>query len=447
MKIKKLLEEHSALVAQRKAFAQEARTIHDKRDAGTLTPEEETRWSELCDKTERLELDIAAKQKECENEARMLKAEQDAVIDVGELTAADVRDSEPETPDEKKNAELRYKIMEDYIRGKITMPEIRRHENPAVRSMFASDGGQTGLEIGVRDMIRQIAHRRREQRATLVKSTDVVGPNIFAGMIRLRQHFDGVRQAGANVITTPHGNPMTFNRYPVPTKAVIVGEGATATTNNAPSKTVITLGAFMYRSGWYTVSFEMLDDAAYDVMGMFADFAEESIGRGIAEHFTTGAGTTEPQGIMTGATVGKTAASPTVLLWGECQDLFRSVDPAYRAMGGTWMANDATFGEMKKMKDDVGRPIWTNAFGSTPELIDGYPHQINNEVATIAASAKVLAFGDYRSAYAIRDVSGMRVLRTDDKFADDGEVGLQAYGRHDGAVINAAAVKTLQMSA
>jgi hypothetical protein len=56
----------------------------------------------------------------------------------------------------------------------------------------------------------------------------------------------------------------------------------------------------------------------------------ERIGRGTNQHFTTGTGSSQPQGIVTGATTGVTAAGVAAITADELIDLVHSVDPAYR---------------------------------------------------------------------------------------------------------------------
>ena len=56
----------------------------------------------------------------------------------------------------------------------------------------------------------------------------------------------------------------------------------------------------------------------------------ERLGRIHNQHFTTGTGSSQPEGIVTGATSGVTAASATAFTADELIDLQHSVDPAYR---------------------------------------------------------------------------------------------------------------------
>lgn len=438
MKVKQLQEEMAALLETRRSIASQARDIMDR----SADPKEgdEARHTELCDKSDRLEADITEKQNEIIAELRTLEAEKEIQIPGLGINPEDVQGDDlggDENRAGNTKRQDRISMLDSFLRGHVSAMEIRRDEREHIKNLLHAEGG-LGLRSG---------ELLAERRASLTKGSDVVGVQPFGGLVLERQDFDGVRKAGANVITTTGGNRMTYNRYPTAAKAVIVAEGVSNTTDSTPAKTAINLDVFMYRSLWHTVTFEMLDDADYDVLGTFTDFVEESIGRGIAEHFTTGSGSGQPQGIMTGATVGVTAAAQAAITADEIEDLYRSVDPAYR-IRAAWMAADGTVGAIKKLKDSQGRHLWTAAFGATPELINGHRVQVNNECAALAASAKTVAFGDFNLAYVIRDVSGMRIIRDESKeFTNEGKIGMQAFARHGGVVLNPAAVKTLQQAA
>ena len=68
----------------------------------------------------------------------------------------------------------------------------------------------------------------------------------------------------------------------------------------------------------------------------------------------------EPQGVVTGSTLGKTAAGVATITADELIDLFHSIDPAYRQSPRfRWMFNDATLKAIRKLKDGDGNYLWT----------------------------------------------------------------------------------------
>lgn len=81
-----------------------------------------------------------------------------------------------------------------------------------------------------------------------------------------------------------------------------------------------------------------------------------------------------------------------------------------------------------------------------PNTLLGKPVQISDDVAAIAASAKVALFGDF-SYYWIADRQGRYFQRLNELYAANGYVGFRAFERVDGKLILSAAMKYLQMSA
>jgi HK97 family phage major capsid protein len=146
------------------------------------------------------------------------------------------------------------------------------------------------------------------------------------------------------------------------------------------------------------------------------------------------------------------------VIYDDLVDLVHSIDPAYRALNNCrWMMNDATIKEIRKLKDTVGRPIFTPGYESTldtaapfsmPDQLLGYAIQINQDVATMAANAKSVLFGDF-SFYTIRDVMDVSMFRfTDSVYTKLGQVGFLAWMRAGGNFVDVGgSVKYYQNSA
>ena len=68
-------------------------------------------------------------------------------------------------------------------------------------------------------------------------------------------------------------------------------------------------------------------------------------------------------------------------------------------------------------------------------------------LSEIAPSAKAILFGDF-SKYFIRRITGARVLRLVERYADYNQTGFVAFQRWDGALVDAGThpIKYLQMS-
>jgi HK97 family phage major capsid protein len=115
-----------------------------------------------------------------------------------------------------------------------------------------------------------------------------------------------------------------------------------------------------------------------------------------------------------------------------------SVDPEYRALPGCgWMMPDAMLKTMRKLVDGESRPLWQPGLvAGEPDTILGKPYFINQSMASPAAGAKTLLFGNLAS-YFVRDVMDVMVLRLVERYAEYGQVGFLAFSRHDGDLLDA----------
>jgi HK97 family phage major capsid protein len=257
--------------------------------------------------------------------------------------------------------------------------------------------------------------------------------------------FGGMRQV-ANVITTESGAAL-----PWPGNNDTGNLGTILDENTAMSEldvvfTTNTLSAFMYVSGLVRVSYQLLQDSFFDLEDFLSRKLGERIGRIQNRHFTIGVDTTQPQGLVVGATSALTAASATAVTLAELMTLSRSIDPAYRG-SAAWMMNDTTFGEIAALADTTGRPLWQpDLTGGDQGRLLGYPVVINQDMPNTATGQRPIAFGDYRQAYIIRDVRGIQMTRLDERFAEYLQVGFFAYARADGGIDDAAAVRVITMA-
>jgi HK97 family phage major capsid protein len=287
-----------------------------------------------------------------------------------------------------------------------------------------------------------------EQRAALGTTSGAVGGyTIPDEMMRALEvsllEFGGMRQV-ATILRTDSGAAL-----PIPTVNDTANKGAILSENTAASEqdttfAQIVLDAYKYSSKYILVSVELLQDSSVNVAQFLGQALANRIGRITNDHFTTGTGSSQPNGIVTASGLGKTGASgqTTTAIYDDLVDLLHSVDPAYRS-GARWMFSDAALKMLKKIKipqfsgDTAGAPLWQPGLVlGQPDTILGYPFTVNQSVAVPAASAKSIIFGDL-SKYLIRDVRDVTLLRLDERFAELHQVAFLAFSRHDGDLLDA----------
>lgn len=255
--------------------------------------------------------------------------------------------------------------------------------------------------------------------------------------------FGGMR-AVADVIRTAQGNPMSFPTSDGTSETgEIIAENTTATSADISFGTK-SLPVYKFSSKVVAVPFELLQDSSVDVEAFVRQRLVTRLGRITNTLFTTGTGSSQPTGIVTAATTGVTAANSTsqvtAVTYDSLVDLQHSVDPAYR-VNASWMFNDTSLRQIRKVKDSQSRPIFVPGYetgvpGGVPDMLLGAPITINQDMASMAASAKSIAYGDF-SYYKIRDVMDVTMFRfTDSAYTKLGQVGFLAWMRSGGNLVD-----------
>jgi HK97 family phage major capsid protein len=218
----------------------------------------------------------------------------------------------------------------------------------------------------------------------------------------------------------------------------------------------LTLDVFKYSSKSIALPFELIQDSMFDLDAYVRALLTNRLGRITSKHFTIGTGSSQPRGIGVAAGVGKTGATGTAtsITYDDLVDLEHSVDPVYRTRAGVgYMMHDQSLKAVRKIKDTSGRPVFVPGYeqgnpGGAPDRLLGRPIYISQEMPQMAANAKSVLFGDFKS-YIIREVMDLTLFRmTDSAYTLKGQVGFVAFNRQGGNLIDVGgAVKAFQNSA
>jgi len=258
--------------------------------------------------------------------------------------------------------------------------------------------------------------------------------------------YDSVRPE-VEVITTDTGATLTWPKADdTGNVGAILGENTQYTEQDLTFSTD-SIGSYTYSSKAVRVPVQLIQDSFVDFDTYVPGKLGERLARIQALHFTTGTGSSQPQGIVTGGTVRKTAAAVAAVTTDELIDLMYSIDPVYRSRGKFMFNSDVTK-SLWKLKDTTGRPIWAPSIqAGAPDTILGKEIVSNSNMATLGAANKTVLFGDFRSGYLIRDVRAVQQLRLTERYADYLQVGFFAFLRSTGQTQNAAAYGVLQQAA
>ena len=326
-----------------------------------------------------------------------------------------------------------------------------------------------GLEIFLRKSFKDMnAEELQKVRNTMSTTTGSQGgftvqSVVASQMIDLLKAYGYMRKV-ASQITTENGQPLS---YPTSDGTSEVGEWiAQNTTATAADPTFgsVAVNVFKASSKIIAVPIELLQDSQIDITAMVMKRLTDRIGRVANVGYTTGGGTTDPGGLITAASVGKTGTTGQTLtiIYDDLVDMADSIDAAYLDVPITtpqlagaepgWMVSQTMRRVVRKIKDTAGRPIWTPSYdegmsSATPDRLLGYPVYINNDLAVPAANAKSLAFGNFQR-YLIRDAMDVQIKRFDDSaFALKGQVGFCGWMRTGSNLLDTAAVKVYSNSA
>lgn len=262
--------------------------------------------------------------------------------------------------------------------------------------------------------------------------------------------FGGVLQV-ADVIRTSDGNPL---RWPTAddtsNSGYQIGESAAPTSTSQPSFGQKIWYAYKFTSGELLVPYELLRDSSVDLAPLIGAMLGERLGRVLNTKFTTGSGAGTPQGIVTGASLGVTAASPTAIAFDELIDLQHSVDIAYRnSPGAGFMLHDSVLKAVRKLKTGTGEYLWTSGTtAGAPDMILGSPYWVNLDMASsIATTAKTVLYGHFPH-YKVRQVNAIRLKRLVERHAENDQDAFLAFVEADAGMLNAgtAPVKYLQQA-
>lgn len=462
--IRQMLTERRSLVAQLEGLS--------KRE---LTPDEQAQWDALTAKVAELDTRVASLE-----DAVGVDQEEDQAE--GETPAMDAAQADQPQQNSLKLDQLQARLLAALEKaekagvGRRTAPaptgapafvrdlndrQASKDRDLALRGWALASGGlatdahkaaaqRVGLNLGQRNLSVNLwekapkTPKEAEQRAQSVGTNSAGGflvpTTLSTALEKQLLYFAPVRQV-AQVIRTATGNP-----YDLPTvndtaqKGEIIAENTAFNTQDVTFGKV-TLNAYKYSSKLVLCSIELMQDSAIDVPTILGDLLGERLGRIQADHFTTGTGSSQPQGVVTGSTKGVDAASATALAVDDLLGLIHSVDRAYRPQAG-FMMNDAILLAVRKLKDSQGRPVFTESYREgEPDRLFGYPIFVNNSMdSTIVATKKTVLFGDF-SKYIVRDALDIQVIRMDERYGEYGQVAFTALQRSDGKILVSSAIK------
>jgi len=229
--------------------------------------------------------------------------------------------------------------------------------------------------------------------------------------------------------------------------AAIVGEGV-AETEADETFGSITLTVSKIKTAM-AVSEELLQDNVFNLEAFIAQNFQQRVAVKEETLYFEGTGSSQPTGVLVGATTAKTTASASAITFDEVMDVFGALKAVYHS-SAIWTMNQSTWVALLKIKTGVAsdaRYIWTSDLSSgAPMALMGRPVYLSSNMPAIAASKKTILFFD-PAYYYIAERPSVAIQRDPYSQGANGRVVFRLWRRVDGKVALAEAVQCLLMHA
>jgi HK97 family phage major capsid protein len=201
----------------------------------------------------------------------------------------------------------------------------------------------------------------------------------------------------------------------------------------------VTLNA--YKTGaLFATSYELITDTSFDIVPYFAENLSNAISTSVGSKLISGSGTAEPQGILTGATVGVTgtATAPSIA---NILSLWASLPVGYRP-GASWVMNPATYATLVGLNDTTGRSlVLSDLSSSQPTTLMGQPVYLDTNMPTAGTANASVFVGDLSRYMIVRYAGGVRLDQSVDYKFNTDELTWRVQMRLDSKVVNSDAAR------
>jgi HK97 family phage major capsid protein len=350
---------------------------------------------------------------------------------------------------EKRDLTAEEQVQFDRINSELderaaAIENIRKIEEREAKAAELARGFEmaTGASASDTDLLRSIARgevRSHEFRFLTVPNANLV-PVTFFDQVWQKAREVGPMLRVSNVLNTESGESIRFPNLTAYSTAAQYAAGGTIAPSN-PTFDSVVLGAYK-QAFLVAVAEELLTDSGVNLEDELARAGGNSIGTRVNALLTTGAGTTEPTGVVTASTLGATGTAAGGVPTGDnIVDLYYSLDGAVRASNSfAFMASPTTIASIRKIKDTTGQYIFQPSLAAgTPDTLLGRP-LIENVGMASGTSAKSILAGDW-SAYRVRVAGGLNVAQSADYQFNLGLVNYRFQIRVDGNLMDTAAIK------
>lgn len=260
---------------------------------------------------------------------------------------------------------------------------------------------------------------------------------LYNQIIAKRNIMSWVRQVPCTYLTTPSDHLLVPREDTSLTDFVLTAE---AGSYNEDEGTVSQKDLILYK---YTKLTKMNEEFLMYNGTNWESWFTNALGRAVANTentvYTTGTGTAQPEGVVTGATVANTTATTDIILPSELSALIGYLGGGYNvpSESAMLMANVTKW----YLKGSGGTSVAPFAYVQTPQDGDffGYKAVVDDDLDPYTtASAKCVVFGNF-SYYAVVEKPGMIIQRNPYLYMATGQIGIFASIFRGGGVLQSEA--------
>lgn len=276
------------------------------------------------------------------------------------------------------------------------------------------------------------AEEKAVQRRSMVGTNGgVLVPKSIADRIEKTLGGESGMFASIDVKTTSNGGELTIPTCDVAGRRAVPVKEYTQSTKNGITFDSVALSAHTLRTDIIPISYELLQDSAFDIEQEIANILSDYILAGINYELTNGTGDQTALGIVKSATVVNKAGEG--ITYDDLINQRKKVKRGY-AKNASYMINSATEADLMLLKDANDRPLWTPSLrDDAPAKLLGKPVVINDDMA----DGEVI-YGDLK-AYKARMVKGITIVVAKEALVEFLSIGVIGYCRIDGKLVNSSA--------
>lgn len=371
-----------------------------------------------------------------------------ALVQKAEVTAEDRSnfDAIMAAVDGMESDITRLERIEKFESEQRAIPAIPR-ANPGAQNETVEDRAKARKEAFRNWVMRDVLSAEKRD-LTTANTSMVIPQEFYPILLEAKKAWGGV----ANLVTTKrsdNGAPLKIALVNDTTNGLqMPGEQGATLAEADPAFTTVTMQVDEVSTGLIKISWAEMEDSYWDLDGLVRNFFGKRYARGLAQNITNG-NASNVASLKSGATVGYTTAagSAGAVGYSDLASLYAALDPAYE-QNASWSFNSTTRAYLMEIKDTLGRPIFIpNPSSGAFDVLFGRPVVLNQYLDNAGVVSKVpVQYGDFSQGYILREVGDLKIVRLNERYADELSTGFIGYTRIGGINTNAGVPAVLSLA-